>query len=110
MNRSGSHAIIRSTGNVFEDLELPAAPDLLAKARLVSLIAHIIESRGLTQAQAAGVLETTQPAISNLHRGVLSGFSIDRLLRFLNALGHDVEIRVRSGRSPRAARTIVDSA
>ena len=109
MTGSGAHAITRSTGNVFEDLELPDASDLLVKARLVSLIAQIIESRGLTQAEAAGVLGTTQPVVSHLSRGLLSGFSIDRLLRFLNALGHDVEIRVRSQGSPRAARTIVDS-
>ena len=110
MTGSGAHAITPSSGNVFEDLELPDAPDLLVKARLVSLIAHIIESRGLTQAQAAGVLGTTQPVVSNLRRGLLSGFSIDRLLRFLNALGHDVEIRVRVRGSRRGARTTVDSA
>ncbi|WP_339384182.1 XRE family transcriptional regulator [Microcoleus sp. LEGE 07076] len=31
--------------------------------------------------------------ITNLLRGKLSEFSIDRLFRFLNALGSDVEIR-----------------
>jgi predicted XRE-type DNA-binding protein len=110
MTERGEHAIARSTGNVFEDLELPDPSDLLPKARLVSLIAHTIESRGLTQAQAAALLGTTQPVISNLSRGLLSGFSIDRLLRFLNALGHDVEIRVRGRGSRPLARTTVDSA
>ena len=110
MTARGTRAINVGTGNVFADLELPDAPDLLVKARLVSLITSIIESRGLTQAEAAGVLSTTQPVVSNLRRGQLSGFSIDRLLRFLNALGHDVEIRVRVRSSRRAARTIVDSA
>ena len=110
MTKRGTRAISAGTGNVFADLELLDAPDLLVKARLVSLITSIIESRRLTQAEAAGVLGTTQPVVSNLRRGQLSGFSIDRLLRFLNALGHDVEIRVRVRSSRRAARTIVDSA
>ena len=110
MTARGTRAISVGTGNVFADLELPDAPDLLVKARLMSLISSIIESHGLTQAEAAGVLGTTQPVVSNLRHGLLSGFSIDRLLRFLNALGHDVEILVRVRSSRRAARTIVDSA
>ena len=100
--------VTESGGNVFADLGLPESGELLAKARLASMIAGIIESRGLTQAEAAGVLGATQPSVSNLRCGRLSGFSLDRLLRFLNALGRDVEIRVvsRSSRSG-AARTTV---
>jgi predicted XRE-type DNA-binding protein len=100
----------RGTGNVFADLELPDAEALLAKARLASMISRGIESRGLTQAQAAEVLGTTQPVVSNLSRGRLSGFSLDRLVRFLNALGHDVEIRVGPRPARRAARTTVEPA
>lgn len=111
MTRPETESVTESSGNVFEDLGLPEAAELLAKARLASMIASIIESRGLTQAEAAEVLSATQPIISNLNRGRLSGFSLDRLLRFLNTLGRDVEIRVgarSSGR--RAARTTVKPA
>ncbi|WP_293143308.1 MULTISPECIES: XRE family transcriptional regulator [unclassified Microcoleus] len=38
-------------------------------------------------------LEGDRPQITDLLRGKLSEFSIDRLFRFLNALGSDVEIR-----------------
>jgi hypothetical protein len=38
------------------------------------------------------VLGLNQPKVSNLLRGRLSGFSTDRLLRLLNALGRDIEI------------------
>jgi len=108
MTKRETEFVTASSGNVFEDLELPEAAELLAKARLASMIASIIESRGLTQTRAAEVLGATQPIISNLNRGRLSGFSLDRLLRFLNTLGRDVEIRVgpcSPGR--RAARTTV---
>ena len=103
--------VIESSGNVFTDLELPESGELLAKARLASMIASIVEARGLSQAQAARVLGATQPIVSNLSRGRLSGFSLDRLLRFLNALGRDVEIRVAPSSSRRAAaRTTVEPA
>jgi predicted XRE-type DNA-binding protein len=40
-------------------------------------------------------LETTQPIVSNLINGRISGFSLERLVRFLNALDRDVDIVVR---------------
>jgi predicted XRE-type DNA-binding protein len=80
---------------VFEDLGLSDAAALLAKSELVSRISDIIAKRGLTQAQAAKVLGVSQPKVSALLRGNLDGFSSDRLFRFLNALGSDIEIAVK---------------
>jgi predicted XRE-type DNA-binding protein len=109
MTKRKAPAVTKSGGNVFADLDLPDSQELLAKARLARLIASIIESHGLTQAEAARVLGATQPIVSNLRRGRLSGFSLDRLLRFLNALGRDVEIRVAASSSRRGpARTTVE--
>jgi hypothetical protein len=52
------------------------------------------------QAEAAKVLGIDQPSVSDLLRGRLRGFSSDRLFRFLNALGRDIEIVIRPrGRS-----------
>src|SRR5438876_4364863 len=87
--------IERSSGNVFEDLGLPDAAALLAKSELVSRICDIIAKRGLTQAQAARILGVSQTKVSALMRGNLDGFSTDRLFRFLNALGSDIEIAVK---------------
>ncbi len=88
--------ISTSGGNVFADIGLNG-PDLaLAKAELARQIAAIIKVRGLTQTQAAEVLQIDQAKISALSRGLLRGFSADRLFRFLNDLGHDVEIRVKA--------------
>lgn len=83
-----------STGNVFRDLGLADADELMAKARLALAIRQIIKDRGLTQNAAAALLGTTQPKISDLCRGRLDGFSMERLYRFLNALGQDVRIVV----------------
>jgi predicted XRE-type DNA-binding protein len=85
-----------SSGNVFADLGLRNPEELQAKADLVYEISRAIEERGLTQAEAAEILGIDQPKVSALVRGRLAGFSMERLYRYLNALGKDVEIVIRS--------------
>ncbi len=84
----------RSSGNVFADLGLPKSDELLAKAALANQIASIVSHRHLTQMEAARVLGTGQPKVSELLAGKLDGFSIERLIRYLNTLGRDVQIVV----------------
>src|SRR6476469_9109555 len=91
----GPAKVERGSGNVFADLGLPNADIALAKAKLVQRIRALIEARALTQAEAAGLLGIDQPKVSALVRGRVEGYSIDRLFRFLNALGQRVEISVR---------------
>ena len=94
-----------SSGNVFADLDLPQADDLLVKAELAAKIIAEIQRRRMTQIQAAATLGIDQPKISALKQGKLSGFSVERLMRFLLLLGHDIEITVREkSRSRSAAR------
>lgn len=101
----------KSSGNVFADLGLDNPEELLAKAKLALEISRILERRRLTQAKAAEILGVDPAKVSALVRGRLTGFSTDRLLRFLVALGHDVEIKVRlKPSSRRAARIKVDAA
>ena len=84
-----------SSGNVFADLGLANADELLAKAKLAMRISGIIEERKLTQVEAAEIFGIDQPRVSDLARGKLRRFTTDRLFRFLNALGQDVEIVVK---------------
>src|SRR6266496_1789731 len=83
------------TGNVFADLGYARPEEAAAKAVPADKITKIIERRKLTQAEAATLLEVDQPKVSALKRGRLSGFSLDRLVRFLVLLGSDVEIVVK---------------
>jgi len=85
-----------SSGNVFADLGLARPEEHLAKAGLALEIERIIRKRGLTQAQAGKILGIDQPKVSALRNGRLGGFSVERLIRFLNALDHDVEIVVKA--------------
>lgn len=94
MNDDGEITLTPSSGNVFADLALPDADDLLAKANLALHIRRAIKARKLTQVQAAGLLGLDQPKVSSIINGRLEGFSTDRLMRFLNDLGCDVQISV----------------
>ncbi len=84
-----------SSGNIFADLGLSHPEERLLKAQLVRKISETIKYRNFTQVQAAEILGIDQPKVSALIRGRLSGFSTDRLLYFLNALGNDVEILIK---------------
>jgi predicted XRE-type DNA-binding protein len=100
--------VTRSSGNVFADLRVAEPAEALAKAKLAAEISEIVGRQGLTQSRAAALLGIDQPKISALLRGRLTGFSAERLFRFLNALGRDVEIVVRpKRRSHQAARVTV---
>lgn len=89
-----------SSGNVFADLNLPEADDLLAKAELAAKIIAEIQRRRLTQSRAAAILGIDQPKVSALKQGKLSGFSIERLMRLLLLLGRDIEITVKARAKP----------
>ncbi|MEA5575337.1 helix-turn-helix transcriptional regulator [Anabaena sp. UHCC 0451] len=95
-----------SSGNVFADLGLPNSDEMLAKAELARKISQAISAHGLTQMEAAELLGIDQPKVSALIRGKLTGFSLERMFRFLNAFGSDVEITVKP-KSSHNARIIV---
>jgi transcriptional regulator with XRE-family HTH domain len=61
-----------------------------------------IKRRRLTQTEAAKILGVDQPKISALKQGKLSGFSIERLMRLLLALGRDIQITVKGRSTPRS--------
>jgi predicted XRE-type DNA-binding protein len=84
----------RSGGNVFADLRIANPEEYLAKSELAVEIFRIIKRRRLTQEAAGKILGINQPKVSALLNGRLDGFSTDRLFRFLNALGCDVQITV----------------
>jgi predicted XRE-type DNA-binding protein len=97
-----------SSGNVFADLGVPNPEEALAKAELASKIASLLRERKLTQAKAAKLLGIDQPKVSNLLRGNLTGFSLERLMRLLLLLGQDIRIAVEAApRSRSQARVLV---
>ena len=83
-----------SSGNVFADLGLPDAMELDTKVRLAVAVNQRVAARRMTQAKAAAELSINQPKVSALKNYRLDGFSVERLMGFLTALGSDVEIRI----------------
>jgi predicted XRE-type DNA-binding protein len=99
-----------SSGNVFADLGFPDAADLDIKIRLAVEIVRVVNAQRLSQVAAARVLNINQPKVSALKNYKLDGFSVERLMSFLIALGQDVEIRIRScGKSDPAPRIHVEA-
>jgi predicted XRE-type DNA-binding protein len=92
--------VTASSGSIFRDLGIKNADEEQAKVRLAVAINRILEN--LTQQEAAKQLGTKQPNVSALRNYRLGGFSAERLMHFLNALDHDVEIQIR--RKPRSQR------
>ena len=95
-----------SSGNVFADLGFDNPEEMLLKAELVRQISVAIKEKGLNQYQAAEVLGIDQPKVSALVRGRFSGYSIERLFKYLNVLGRDVEIVVRSSPSSESKSSV----
>jgi predicted XRE-type DNA-binding protein len=93
----------KSSGNVFADIGFtPAeAAELTAKTSLIIAIKDAVEQRKLTQQEAARLCGTDQPTLSKVLRGRMESVTIYRLANWLNALGSDVEINVKS--SPRTS-------
>jgi len=91
------------SGNVFKDLGLPNAEEHLVKAQLVFKIDTIMKKRRLKQVEAAALFGVRQPHVSKMLRGDFRQFSVERLLRFLVALNHDVQIVVKPHHSRKNA-------
>ena len=89
------------SGNVFADLGLPKAEEHLIKAQLVYKIDTLMKERRLKQVEAAQLFGVKQPDISKMLRGDFRQFSVERLLRFLVALGQDVDIVIKPHRDSR---------
>jgi len=88
------------SGNVFADIGLPNPEEALAKAEIARQVNRILTERGLNQVQAGVLLRIAQPRVSDLARGRLGKFSLEKLLQFARLVGIDVEIRMKPSSKP----------
>ncbi len=94
----------KSSGNVFADLGFPNSEQELVKAKLTVQIYRLLKDRGVTQAEAAKLLGTTQAQVSALMRCRPVSISVGRLMDFLTTLGQDVEVSVKPAPDSRKTR------
>lgn len=97
--------LVRGSENPFRDVGLPDADTKLIKADLAAEIIGVLRERRLTGAAAARIAGVQRADISRIRNADLSRFTIDRLVKILNCLDRQVEIRfaVRSATADDAA-------
>ncbi len=82
------------SGNVFADLELDDADELLTRARLGHTVRLILKTRKLKQREIAMLLDIDQAEVSKLMNGQYHLFAEGRLFAFLKRLEQKVTIQV----------------
>ncbi len=93
----------QGTANVLVDLGFEDAQELSAKTVLAMKLNELMDKRGLSQTEAAGITGMTQPKISQVRRYKLQNISLERLMQALVSLDQQVEIVVRPARLAHAA-------
>jgi predicted XRE-type DNA-binding protein len=88
--------VTKSSGNVFADIGIEAveAKELAVKADLLSMGLTTMREKKLTQKEAAALCGVDQPTLSKALNGRLDSITIDRIARWLMALGQSVRIDV----------------
>jgi predicted XRE-type DNA-binding protein len=94
--------ITKGSANVYKDIGTANPEAMLAKSQLVMRIGSIIDSRKLTQREAAEIIGMPQPKLSNVLRGQFRGVSETKLMDCLLRLGNDVQIVVKPTRKKAA--------
>jgi len=82
------------SGNVFADLGLKDADELLTRAKLGHTVRMILEKRGLKQKEISELLKINQSEVSKLMNGKYHLFSEGRLFGFLNKLDQKVTVLI----------------
>lgn len=99
------------SGSVYADLGFKNHEEMETKSNLVMEISRAIKKKKLTQTQAAKLFGISQPKLSELLSGRFRGYSVERLIHFLNEIGQDVDIVVKpKPRNRRAHVSVYHSA
>jgi phage-related protein/predicted XRE-type DNA-binding protein len=96
--------------NVWLQLGLPGAEEHFLKAELVLRLDKAIKALRLTQRDAARRIGATQPELSKILNGKFSEVSFERLMRFLAALGHSIEIKIGTANANKTGEVVVRDA
>jgi predicted XRE-type DNA-binding protein len=88
--------VIESSGNVFDDLGFDSAEAaiLQMRAKLMNDLRELIDTRGLTQTEAAKLLGVTQSRVSDLTRGKWEKFSLEMLITLEARAGRKVTLEL----------------
>ena len=82
------------SGNVFADLDLEDADELLARSKIGFHVYKIVKDKRIDQREIATLLGITGREASHLMNGQFNRFTTDRLLDFLKRLDRKVTIQI----------------
>lgn len=87
-------SIVKSSGNVFLDLGFPPeeAAILLMRAELMVALKKFIDSKKMTQIEAAEILGISQSRVSDLIRGKWEKFSLEMLIILATKAGMRIRL------------------
>jgi predicted XRE-type DNA-binding protein len=93
--------VFRGSGNVFADLGFPNAEEHLLKAEIVTTLGVLIKQQQLDLGEAAARIQLSEAELAAMLKGRFREFTVERLLRFVNALGNDVQIVISKEKTSR---------
>jgi len=97
------------SGNVFYDLGLEDAEELLIRARLGHSVRMILEAQNLKQFQISEVLGIDLLEVSKLMNGKYYLFTESRLFTFLNKLDRKITVQISPWREGELRQEVVFS-
>lgn len=86
--------IVRGSGNVFRDLNLPNPELEQLRAILAARIIGVLDDAGMTVRKAHEITGFAAADFSRIRRANLDRFTIDRLMGILHRLDQEVEVSV----------------
>jgi predicted XRE-type DNA-binding protein len=87
--------IIRGSGNVYRDFNVPDADVRQFKAILAAEIIKNLDKKGLSVRKAQSLTGVPAADLSRIRNADLERFTSDRMMMILNKLGSRVEVSVR---------------
>ncbi len=100
---------VPSTGNVFADMGLEDADELMIRAQLGQAVRKILQEKALKQREIAPLLGIDQAEVSKLINGKYHLFSEGRLLAFLGRLDRKVTVHIEPRQRGDRALELVDA-
>lgn len=89
------YELVAGSDNPFADANIPEADTELMKADLAAEIIAILDRRRLTVRAAGELVGVAHSDVARIRSADLDRFTIDRLVRVLNALDRRVEVKIR---------------
>lgn len=95
------------SGNVFADLQLDDADELLTRAKLGHTVRRLLTKKKLKQREIAVLLDIDQAEVSKLMNGQYHLFAEGRLFGFLNRLNKKVTVTITPRRRGECPQEVV---